>query len=548
MAGQVKEHNKTGENLVEIDRLSATLRPRSGWESVDLGFALARHWFSTLWLLWWITALPAAALSLLMLYDRPSLWLLAVWWLKPLYESLLLYWLSHALFGDTATLRETARQFPRAFSSRIWPRLLWRRFGLGRSFAMPVELLERLSRKPRRERLRVLGGGKDTAAWLTIICVHLETLLAWSAVLLIAFMIPDHLPGLDIEAAFFDDTSTPYFIGTLCMLIAMSVIAPFYVAAGFALYLGRRTDLEAWDLELRFRRSLAARQSRIRNRRRPQAIKSRAAGPGKMACAWLPTLWSGMLMALLLLAAGIVPEQVNAQASPATREQARTAIQQVLADDDFGSYRDKEVWHYIGGNRTPADTLSSDLPTGLLRVLNDLFELFGQLLAFLAYGLKWILMVAALAVLLLLLYHLLPRLGALDLRLRANMTKRKAEVASVSDGSAILQPLPDDLSSAVHALLASGDTRGALSLLYRAQIAHMRAKGIDIPDSATEADCVAVVAGTMASVQLDWLRQLTRLWQRVAYGHRSAGSDEIEHLLATHPAANKAASQTNGAL
>ncbi|ESQ16781.1 MAG: hypothetical protein N838_05175 [Thiohalocapsa sp. PB-PSB1] len=198
-----------------------------------------------------------------------------------------------------------------------------------------------------------------------------------------------------------------------------------------------------------------------------------------------------------------------------------------------------EVWHYIGGNRTPADTLSSDLPTGLLRVLNDLFELFGQLLAFLAYGLKWML---------LLLYHLLPRLGALDLRLRANMTKRKAEVASVSDGSAILQPLPDDLSSAVHALLASGDTRGALSLLYRAQIAHMRAKGIDIPDSATEADCVAVVAGTMASVQLDWLRQLTRLWQRVAYGHRSAGSDEIEHLLATHPAANKAASQTNGAL
>jgi hypothetical protein len=41
----------------------------------------------------------------------------------------------------------------------------------------------------------------------------------------------------------------------LLMLLAMSVMAPFYVAAGFALYLGRRTRLEAWDLELAFGRA-----------------------------------------------------------------------------------------------------------------------------------------------------------------------------------------------------------------------------------------------------------------------------------------------------
>jgi hypothetical protein len=39
---------------------------------------------------------------------------------------------------------------------------------------------------------------------------------------------------------------------------AIAIVEPFYVAAGFALYLNRRTLLEGWDLELAFRR-LAAR-------------------------------------------------------------------------------------------------------------------------------------------------------------------------------------------------------------------------------------------------------------------------------------------------
>lgn len=37
----------------------------------------------------------------------------------------------------------------------------------------------------------------------------------------------------------------------------MSLVEPCYVAAGFALYLNRRTGLEAWDLELGFRQMAA---------------------------------------------------------------------------------------------------------------------------------------------------------------------------------------------------------------------------------------------------------------------------------------------------
>lgn len=245
---------------MDLDRVSAVIRPRTPWESIDLGFALARHWFLPLWGLWWATVLPIGGLLLLVLREQADLWLLAIWWLKPLYESLLLFWLSRALFGTAEPVARSARRIGQAFPPRLWPQLLWRRLGPARSFTMPVTLLERLSGRQRGERLRILRGGSGAAVWLTLICVHLETLLWLSALLLIAFMIPEHLPALDLRTALFDDDSALYWLGTLSMLTALSVMAPFYVAAGFALYLGRRIELEAWDLELRFRRGLATGQ------------------------------------------------------------------------------------------------------------------------------------------------------------------------------------------------------------------------------------------------------------------------------------------------
>jgi hypothetical protein len=39
---------------------------------------------------------------------------------------------------------------------------------------------------------------------------------------------------------------------------AVLLLEPFYVAAGFAMYLNRRAELEAWDIEQEFRRAFAA--------------------------------------------------------------------------------------------------------------------------------------------------------------------------------------------------------------------------------------------------------------------------------------------------
>jgi hypothetical protein len=45
------------------------------------------------------------------------------------------------------------------------------------------------------------------------------------------------------------------FAGTMAVVVLF--LEPFYVASGFAMYLTRRAELEAWDIEQEFRRAFA---------------------------------------------------------------------------------------------------------------------------------------------------------------------------------------------------------------------------------------------------------------------------------------------------
>jgi hypothetical protein len=464
---------------VELSRITASVRPRSAWESIDLGFALARTWFLPLWLCWWVTAAPLALLALIPLHGRPDLWLLLLWWFKPGFEALPLYWMSRALFGERLSVEAAARRLPRALPVRLWPQLLWRRIGITRSFTMPVTLLEAPAGRARAARLRVLGTG--AAGWLTIVCAHLEAVLWLSGLILLAFLLPEGMPRFDLQAAVFDGGSIAEWITTLLMLLAVSVLAPFYVAAGFALYLGRRTALEAWDLELAFRRL-------------PRA-------PGRRR---------GIGAAVLLAAALLVP--VPGPAGALSQEEARTAIDGVLAHPDFGTTEERHVWVYVGGDDgDDQDTANLALPAWLIQSL--------------AGVVKWLLLLAAAMALALLALRLARELRSPRRRARApaNPPLPRIEVPAPAEATP-----PVDTAAEVRRLLAAGDTRGALALLYRAQIAGLHAAGLDLPDSATEAECLAAARPGQEA----WLRRLVRLWQGVAYGHRPAEPAAVDELLA----------------
>ena len=46
------------------------VRPRSGWESIDLGFQMARVWWKQTWAIWLTLYVPVAALALLAIPNK----------------------------------------------------------------------------------------------------------------------------------------------------------------------------------------------------------------------------------------------------------------------------------------------------------------------------------------------------------------------------------------------------------------------------------------------------------------------------------------------
>lgn len=484
---------------MRLDGLVARIRPRTAWEGLDLGFALGRRWFPALWGLWLLSAMPVGVAAALWLPEHPDLWILLVWWLKPLYEAPLLFWLSRALFGAPPKLQDLWRERRMALPLRLLPSLLWRRLQPSRSFLLPLVLLEGLGGRERRQRRRVIQGTGSTGAWLTVICVHLESILWSSALFLILFLVPEELPRLNPDAAFFDADSAAYWVSAVLYWLAMSVMAPFYVAAGFALYLTRRTELEAWDLELVFRQ----------------------AEPKERPCRPRPSSATASIV-LLALAFWVGPNPEAAVQAPDPGE-ARALITDVLTAEEFGSKREIQAWVYVG---TPdEDSGELDLPDWL----RDSIERIAAALGPVAVAVKWLLVLLAVFGGILLLRWIL-----LDLRRRRpeRAPAPRPEQSLQTLGPADIGELPMDVEARVRELIAAGDLRAALALLYRAGLAYLNQQhGLAIPSSATELECLTLAASVHPEQEAELLRRLTEAWQRLAYGHRSLDGQELTDLL-----------------
>jgi hypothetical protein len=497
---------------MRLDAIGARLRPRRPWEGVDLGFALGREWFVSLWILWWITALPVAVLLAVLTGGRPDLWLVAVWWCKPLYEAPLQSWAGRALLGERPEPTERVGIIRATWTRHILPLLLWWRLGLSRSFLMPVTLLEGLSGAPARRRRAVLSNGIGTPTWLTLICYHFEAIL-WGGVLLaLVFLVPEELPRLDLTAAVTQSDSAVYWISALVYLLAFSVIAPFYVCAGFSLYLTRRTELEAWDLELAFRRARDEQDDAAR-------------GGASLTLAALVVF--GLVLGL--------PSPVSEAFAPRDafletdldREtlldsgEAQVFVREILAHEDFGSTQEVTLWLPI--EHDPAEPMEGwTWPSEL-----------GALAVTLAEILKWSLLVLASAGLVWLALKVIQGTAGKLPAWRRSRSRSRDE----RDGPAVqLEPLgaerlPENIAASVRRLIDTGEHRAALTLLYRASLAELARQGVAIPAGATENDCLALAAQTLPAPRVGLMARLTQEWSRVAYAHRQPPGAELMALL-----------------
>lgn len=502
---------------MNLTELQLKARVRTPWQALDLGVKMARRWYLPLMLAW---LLPALAMGLLLsglmyayavfsvsplplsfsvLWEiRPAWLLLIIWWLKPLFDRLPLLLLSRYLFNEDVTGLFNWRVLLRLYRFDLWSSLIFRRMSLQRSLHLPVIVLERQKGVARRRRCELLGRSCGTAAgWLTLTAFSLEMLLALGVELLLMSWFDK---GFQFEPTFLmtgEEIAFLYFLN-LFGILAMALIAPFYIAAGFSLYLNRRIELEAWDLELVFRESA----------RRREASSS------------LKPLLSALLMLLMLVPLSVPP----AQASDLTRQQreARDQIRTILSTPPF--VIEEKVTHWQWQDE-PDPVDSEDRP------LRDWLKSLGDgdlsMVFFIAELLLWI-GVGLLVVLVLkkLIRHLkVPHLVPPNAR-QADSAPQVVMGMAISADS-----LPEQIDVHIGEAFERGDERQAVSLMYRHLLFLLiHQHQVPVEPWYTELECADAVA-QQPQLALDGrFDALTQHWLRLAYGHQSPPQAQVLSL------------------
>ena len=488
---------------MRLSDATVAIRPRTTWEAMDLGVLMCQQHRRLLMTSWAIVTLPVYALLSLLLWDSPSLVVIVFWWLKPAFDRLPLYILSKALFGETPTLKQALRQWPAVLKPQLFASLTWRRLSLSRSFLMPVVQLEGLAGEARAQRLRVLLQRNGRAAqWLTVIGVHLETVLWFGLMALIYLFVPQQVElewdwQALIAVAENDWLWFEHLVNFLYPLLLI-VWEPVYVACGFSLYLNRRTILEAWDIELVFRR--------IRQR-----LSSAA-----------PAL---LLLALVLLPPAppawaaednTAPDSPRLLNQPLTSEASRDSIEAILEAPPFKN--PQTITRYRFGEE-PDEAAENKEPAGWLK---DFFKWLASqrfdTAATLIEALLWACLTGAIVWLA---WRYRERFQARpDGRSKKQPPMERPAPVQMFGLDIREESLPDDVAASAEQLWATAP-RDALGLLYRALLSRLHHEfGIALKAADTEGQVLHRIEQLQQQNLLAFSQKLTQHWQNVAYGHR----------------------------
>lgn len=463
------------------------LRPRPVWEAADLGLHLARRHAGLLAAAWASVSLPCLALLSLWLWQSPGLALLLFWWLKPLFERLALHILGRALFAAPPRLGAALRAWPGLLRDDLWADLLWRRTSLLRSFARPLAQLEGLHGAARRERLQLLAQRAAGARWLTLLGMPVELLL-WLGLAIPLYLL---LPSGQAFAGDWQQWFAPHgdwlwlaHLGNLLYALVLIVWGPCYTACGFALYLNRRCELEAWDLELVFRR-LAARLGRA-------ALL--------LVLALLP-LWTATPT---LAAEPVQSPHPSSSESSAERAAARREITGILNAPPFRRSAERLDWRWTA---QPADATTRRPAAPWIRPLSGLLE-----------GLLWSLLAVA-GGLLLWRYREWRRLFVEALPSDASHAASAVQPRLVSHPP----PTPATELAARAEQLWSEEPRAALALLYAGLRDEMQQRhALTLEAGHTEGELLALLDGIDDPPLAAFASQLLQAWQALAWGGQPA--------------------------
>ena len=569
-----------------MDNIAARLRPRSKWEAVDLGFALVRQWWRPMLVAWLLASLPVMLLiggiaflpallaegelrsdsAAVKVFSVSLIAVLALWWLKPLFERAPLYVLGEAMFGQVPTTRQIIKALPRLFwNNGIFASLTWRRFNLGRTFDFPIRQLEGSKGKFAAQRRRALNpygwGAAAKSAW---VLSYVELVLMFAAGLLLnSFWIGEgpFSYGVDLGGAESQLAQDIAYFGLY--YVAMSFVDLFFVAIGFSLYLNARNSLEGWDIELAFRK-LRARldapprrvTAKVTAAVKPTAQSSASKVLAILICISIGGLFGNAVDAAQIndaQTAGYALQKAEIRASSgsaiaddgehkdAVNGQSRAvrqgAVDELEGDSRMGSSVEKTRLNYIGPWWTGNEAVAKKKPPKITW-LADLVGYLASAFKYLGWG-------ALIVLITYLIYRALKNAGWLQLQ------RARVPLPDTLFGMDVRpESLPDDVPASAREYLQKGDVRAALALIYRASLIFLLQDGkIEIANGDTEGDCLRRVrAGYMEHPSFGaMMRTLFNAWLWVAYKRAPLAVAECEQLIANWQAEMQFMRATNAA-
>lgn len=470
------------------NNMPLVLRMRSSWESADSGILLLRQFFRPIYLFFLPTFL-LAGISFRFLFTGENLWMayFTIWWLKPLWDRLILFPLSRLFFNPDTRLRSLRKGMFLFAWKDLLRDLTFTRLSLFRSYRLPMNLLEGLKGQKRKKRVHMLSGEwKGSSAILTMAGLFLEaTIMAGEIFFFYSFvslLFPFLLDGLSFSTFWVEPVLYSLF------LLHIAIVEPLYVAGGFALYINRRILTEGWDLEIKFRQFSAQAASKM-------------AGP---------------LMALVFVASVFFfPPEAAAEPLKYERSAPVSELETILSDPSFGKM-EKRVGIRLKDNIEKKE--EEDPQRNNMSSFGEIGKLLGVIFGnFLKYTL--------LALFLGFLIYLIYRNRHIFLRMwNINSTASLKTIGVAEDER--MEPEPSNRLADARQLYSQGNKREAWASLYKAMVGTWEEKfQIYLGKDRTEGECLRIVKKNLPSQPsarhfYDSFKKVVEYWLTFAYGHR----------------------------